>query len=253
MTKHFALAGASKIWITGRVMAALEETRDKVRKLVPDCQVCPVTADLLSPSDVIRLFYSLSGEVPDILLNNAGVSLSHKYVGDSDPQNWWTNFEVNVHGLYLVTRAWLRALNGKPGTVVNTSSSMSDLISPGYTSYGTSKLAVNRFTELLLLDYGKQGVRALSFHPGGIASTGMGQNAPEQFRHRLIDTVELAAGTALYLTTSDAAYLDGRFVYSNWNMEEVAKLEDDIVKDNLLVARIDYGPILSAEVPGLPL
>lgn len=72
MTKHFALAGANKIWITGRAMAALEETRDELLKLVPDCEVCPFTADLLSPSDVTRLFDSLSGEVPDILLNNAG-------------------------------------------------------------------------------------------------------------------------------------------------------------------------------------
>lgn len=129
---------------------------------------------------------------------------------------------------------------------------MSDLIVPNTTAYGTSKLAVNRFTELIQHEYGKQGVRALSFHPGGIASTGMGQRAPQQFKNRLIDTVDLAAGTALYLTTPEATYLDGRFVYSNWNMEEVAKLKDDIVKDNLLVARIDYGPILSPEVVGLP-
>jgi hypothetical protein len=75
----------------------------------------------------------------------------------------------------------------------------------------------------------------------------MGQTALEQYRANLIDTVDLAAGTALYLTTPEAGYLDGRFVYSNWNMEHVETLRDTIVKHNLLVARIDYGSVLSAE------
>ena len=250
--KQFALAGASRIWITGRDMNALQETQASTEKLVPGCKVHSITADLTSPDDVTKLFEGLSDEVPDILLNNAGVSLAQQLIADSDPKKWWEDWEVNMHGLYLVTRAWLRILAGKPGVVVNTSSSVADLVAPNMSSYGTTKTAVNRFTEALQLEYGKQGVRALAFHPGGIASTGMGQTAPEQFRHRLIDTVDLAAGTALYLTTPGAEYLNGRFVYSNWNMEEVEKLKDSIIKDNLLVARIDYGPILSAEVVGLP-
>jgi NAD(P)-dependent dehydrogenase (short-subunit alcohol dehydrogenase family) len=180
-------------------------------------------------------------------LNNAGVSLAQTHTADSDTQNWWSDWEVNVHGLYFVTRAWLRALAGKPGVVVSTSSSVGDLAAPNMSSYGTSKMAVNRLTEIIQLEYGKEGVRALAFHPGGTASTGMGQAAPEQYRHRLLDTVDLAAGTALYLTTPKAEYLNGRFVYSNWDIQHVEKLKDDIVKNNLLVSRIDYGPILSPE------
>lgn len=252
MTKHFAIAGASKIWITGRDNSALKETQISVQELAPDCTVYPLVGDLTSPDDVDKLFESLYGAVPDILINNAGISTSQTYIADSDPQNWWNDWQVNVYGTYLVTRAWLRALRGKPGIVVSTSSSVGDLVAPNMSSYGTSKLAVNRFTESIQLEYGKQGVRALAFHPGGIASTGMGQTAPAQYRHRLLDTVDLAAGTALYLTTPEAAYLNGRFVYANWNMEDVEKLKDEIVKDNLLVARIDYGPVLSAEVVGLP-
>jgi NAD(P)-dependent dehydrogenase (short-subunit alcohol dehydrogenase family) len=228
-------------------MDALRETETEVEDIASGCTVTPLIADLTSPSDVVKLFKSLNGEVPEILLNNAGVSLSQQLIADSDPIKWWADWEVNMHGLYLVTREWLRALAGGPGIVVSTSSSVSDLVAPNMSSYGTSKLAVNRFTEMVQLEYGKQGVRALAFHPGGIASTGMGQTALEQYRANLIDTVDLAAGTALYLTTPEAGYLDGRFVYSNWNMEHVETLRDTIVKHNLLVARIDYGSVLSAE------
>ncbi|KAF1825881.1 NAD(P)-binding protein [Dissoconium aciculare CBS 342.82] len=248
MTKQFALAGAHRIWIVGRDLEALYETQIEVQAAASDCKVTPLTADLTSPSDVTKLFDSLDGEVPEVLLNNAGVSLSQVHLIDSDPVQWWADWEVNIHGLYLVTRQWLKALTGRAGTVISTSSSVSDRVDPNMSSYGTSKHAVNRLTEMIQMEYGKQGVRALAFHPGGIASTGMGQAAPEQYRANLFDTVDLAASTALYLSTPEAGYLDGRFVYSNWNMEHVEQLKDVIVKDNLLVARINYGSILSADV-----
>ena len=68
----------------------------------------------------------------------------------------------------------------------------------------------------------------------------------------MLDTVELAAGTALYLSTPAAGYLDGRFVYANWDMEKMEKLREEIVEENLLVSRISYDKSLSTEVEGLP-
>lgn len=37
-------------------------------------------------------------------------------------------------------------------------------------------------------EHAKEGVCCIAFHPGGIAETGMGQTAPEQFRSRLYDS-----------------------------------------------------------------
>ena len=252
MTKHFALAGASSIWITGRALDALEETQREVQELVPSVNIYTATADLTVPDSVAKLFDAIGSDVPEILLNNAGVSQAATLLGDSDPKRWWGDYEVNVHGFYLVARAWLRALSGKPGTLVATSTSVSDLADRNMSSYGSSKLAVNRIVEIIHLEYGQQGVHAVAMHPGGIASTGMGQNAPEQYRHRLNDTVDLAACTALYLATPAATYLAGRFVYSNWDFEKVEKQKDEILEKNLLISRINYGDVLSAELTGVP-
>lgn len=192
-----------------------------------------------------------AGTPPDILVNNAGINADFKIV-DSDPAKWWRDFEVNVKGTYLVTRAYLRLLNGRPGTILNVSTSISDAVLPNMSSYATSKHAINRFTECVQLEHGHQGVRCVAFHPGGIASTGMGQRAPLQFRGSLLDTPELAAGTALYLSTSEASYLNGRLVFADWDLEEVEKLKDEIVQDNLLVSRINWGSSMSTEIVGVP-
>ena len=60
--------------------------------------------------------------------------------------------------------------------------------------------------------------------------------------------VDLAAGTALYLSTPAASYLDGRFVYANWDMEKLEAMRDEITKEDLLVSRIKYGSNLSTEI-----
>jgi NAD(P)-dependent dehydrogenase (short-subunit alcohol dehydrogenase family) len=241
-----------QITITGREQKALDATKAEVEAQSPGVSVITVAADVTTEDDVSVVFAALpGGQAPDILINNAGINADFS-IADSDPATWWRDFEVNVKGTYLFTRAYLRLLDGKPGTIINVSTSISDAVLPHMSSYATSKHAVNRFTESVQLEYGAQGVRCMAFHPGGIASTGMGQRAPLQFRGSLLDTPELAAGTALYLSTPEASYLNGRLVFADWNMEELEKLKDSIVEDNLLVSRINWGPSISTAIEGLP-
>ena len=53
--------------------------------------------------------------------------------------------------------------------------------------------------------------------------------------------VNLAAGTALYLSTPRAEFLAGRFVYANWDMEAVEALKEIIVRDDLLKTKVSLG------------
>lgn len=244
---QFALAGADEVIISARGLPSLEDARTSVRAAAPNCAVTSVEADVTDPASVQRLFDNLS-RTPDVLVNNAGVSLSQDSIVNSDIEKWWADWEINVKGLYLCTRAYLRALAGKPGLILNVSSSVSDMVSPNLSSYATTKMAVNRFTEATHLESAKHGVRCIAFHPGGIAETGMGQTAPPQFRSRLYDTVDLAGGTALYLSTEPASFLSGRFVFSNWDMEQVEKLRGEIESNDLLKSRIGFGDKLSMAV-----
>ncbi|MCJ1267189.1 hypothetical protein MMC22_007074 [Lobaria immixta] len=246
---QFALAGASTVIISGRSATPLDETKSAVETAAPGCTIMAIAADVIDKTSVQKLFDRLPRN-PDVLVNNAGVSTSQSSIIDSNIDLWWSDWETNVKGLYLFTRAYLQALDGKPGIILNVSSSVSDIISPNLSSYATSKAAVNRFTEFIHAEHAKQGVRCVAFHPGGIAETGMGQRAPEQFRSRLYDTVNLAAGTAVYLSTPRAGFLAGRFVFSNWDMEQLEGLKDQIVSEDLLKSRIRFGEQLdSATVP----
>lgn len=62
------------------------------------------------------------------------------------------------------------------------------------------------------------------------------------------NTVDLAGCTALYLSTEPASFLSGRFVFSNWDMEQVEKLRGEIESNDLLKSRICFGDKLSMAV-----
>lgn len=240
IAQAFAAAGATRIVIGGRTLSTLSETKALVEAAFPDCSVSAVSVDVTDPGSVAALF-DQTPFTPDILVNNAGVCKSPVHVADSEPEAWWWDMGVNLRGVYLCTRAFLRALAGGAGTIVNISSSVSDMPVVNMSSYGTAKLGVNRFTEIVQVEYGAQGVNAFALHPGGVGETGMGRNAPAQFAGLFVDTAELAGATALYLTTPRAEYLKGRFVYSSWDMEKLEALKGEIVEKNLLVHKLDVG------------
>ena len=49
---------------------------------------------------------------------------------------------------------------------------------------------------------------------------------------------ELPGSYVVWLTTPDADFLKGRFVYANWDIEELKAKKAEILKDNLLTLTV---------------
>lgn len=104
----------------------------------------------------------------DIVINNAGV-FGGGTIADSNPDDWWNIWEINIRGVYLVSRAVIPLLlksEGGDKTIVNVSSCGAHLILPGTSAHQTGKLAVLRLGEFLQAEYGSQGLLAYAIHPG---------------------------------------------------------------------------------------
>jgi NAD(P)-dependent dehydrogenase (short-subunit alcohol dehydrogenase family) len=106
-----------------------------------------------------------------VLINNAGILEHTARIHDTDPNEWWRTYDVNIRGTFLPTRAVLQRVLEKPErpvdlTIINTTSITSISTSPGFSAYAPSKSAVNRFTEFIHFEYEGEGVRTFSFHPG---------------------------------------------------------------------------------------
>lgn len=101
----------------------------------------------------------------DVLVNNAAGHFSKPLVETSDDEIRGL-LELNVTGVLTLTRAALPELIQRKGSVVNLSSVVSRAAVPGYSTYGTSKAAVDQITRNLAVELGPQGVRVNAVAPG---------------------------------------------------------------------------------------
>lgn len=174
----------------------------------------------------------------DILINNAGYLEKRAKIADSDPEEWWRTWNVNVLGPYLVTRAFLpQILKGGEKIVVNLSSIAAHLLSPGGSAYQTSKLALQRWTEFLDADHGPDGILTFAVHPGGVL-TDMGKRLPVERQVVLTETPRLCADTLVFLTESRRDWLAARYISVTWDMEELLSREEEIVQGDKLKVRM---------------
>ncbi|KAL8738002.1 MAG: hypothetical protein Q9181_001141 [Wetmoreana brouardii] len=129
-------------------------------------------------------------------------------------------------------------LKGSGKTILNMTSAGAHALSHGGSAYQSTKLAILRFSEFTNAEYGEQGIVAFSLHPGGVP-TDLAGGMPQAMRDALlIDTLELAANTTVYLTHKRQEWLRGRYVAATWDMEEFFKKKDEIVEKDLLRVRM---------------
>jgi len=173
------------------------------------------------------------------LINNAGYLEEFIPIIDSDPSEWWKTWEVNVRGIYYVTKAFLPLLlKGGDKTVVNLSSIGAHGLRPGASGYQTTKLAVLKFTEFIMAEHTDQGVLAYSVHPGGVL-TELASNMPKETHSTLLtDKAEVASDTIVYLTQTRREWLAGRYISCVWDMPEFLSREEEIVQGDKLKVRL---------------
>jgi NAD(P)-dependent dehydrogenase (short-subunit alcohol dehydrogenase family) len=109
----------------------------------------------------------------DVLINNAGFLDAgwQPITAETAPAaDWKKVFDVNVYGVYLVTRHLLPLLLDTPKglkTMMGISSMSSHFAGPSI-AMGMSKLAMNRFIEFLAASYEADGLMSYALHPGGV-------------------------------------------------------------------------------------
>ncbi|CBX94185.1 similar to oxidoreductase [Plenodomus lingam JN3] len=176
----------------------------------------------------------------DVLINNAGYLSPFAGIPDTDPDDWWRDWEVNVKGVYLVTRSfWPLLLKSTLRIIINVTS-MGALMTPAHgTAYGGAKLAGMHFTEHVNKDHGagKDSMLVIAVHPGAV-KTELALGLPEDYHEILNDEPALAGDTMVWLTRGRREWLGGRYISANWDMEQLSGKREEIEKGELLKLRL---------------
>lgn len=135
-------------------------------------KVAYATADVSSMEQVnlaVEHLKNTLGPV-DILINNAGTGKFGKFL-DLEPEEWKQIIDINLMGVYYVTRAVLpQLMNKNGGDIINISSTAGQKGAPVTSAYSASKFGVLGLTESLALEVRKHNIRVTALTPSTVAT-----------------------------------------------------------------------------------
>lgn len=167
----------------------------------------------------------------DILYNNA-VDTSGKGKADKDflafdPQRFFEIVRVNVLGGVLASKMAIpHMLEQGGGSILFTSSSSSLGGDVAQFSYGGSKAMMNWYVQTIAATFGKQGIRCNAILPGVIETPAMQAWASPAMTAAFLDLQNVPrlgqpediAALALFLSSDEAAYINGALMRSDGGM-----------------------------------
>jgi 2,3-dihydro-2,3-dihydroxybenzoate dehydrogenase len=167
------LAVARRLAEEGAVVAAVDRDavrlRESVDKLAADgLTVRGYPADVTSTEQVEAIVDQVERELGplDYLVNTAGI-LRLGEVREFSDEDWLQTFEVNVSGVFRLSRAAVnRMVPRSRGAIVTVASNASGTPRTGMAAYGASKAAATMLTKSLGLEVAKHNIRCNVVAPG---------------------------------------------------------------------------------------
>ncbi|WP_411835074.1 3-ketoacyl-ACP reductase [Peribacillus frigoritolerans] len=156
--------------LIGLTMSNLEKVTAELEQY--DVNVSAATADVADLEAVHQAVEHIKSDLGsiDILINNAGIAKFGGFL-DLTPEEWENIIQVNLMGVYNVTRAVLPdMIERKSGDIVNISSTAGQKGAPVTSAYSASKFAVLGLTESLMLEVRKHNIRVTALTPSTVAT-----------------------------------------------------------------------------------
>lgn len=201
IARELAAAGWH-VTVTGR-------TAEQVEAVAEEIGGDAVVGDVSKREDVERMLEA-AGPI-DLLVANAGIALWEDS-WETDPDEWWHIFEVNVLGAYLTCRLALPGMIERGGgRIVITGSGSSYLPGSSSGAYSASKAAVGRFGETLAKAVEEHGIKVFVISPGLVKTEMTGDLFPEDAPWT---PPELAPQLVRELASGRFDALSGRYIHA---------------------------------------
>ncbi len=207
---RLAKCGARVIAVA-RTRADLEQLQDEVGNSIE-----PMVADASSDAFIAQLE---NVGVVDVLVNNLGTNNPQPFT-EVDLNTLDSMLDINVRAIFRATQVVVREMlkAGNAGSIVNISSQMGHVGSPGRTAYCATKHALEGFTKALAIELAPKQIRVNSVAPTFIETpltAPMLQNA--DFSQFVLNRIPMGhvghvadvANAVVYLASDAAALVTG--------------------------------------------
>ncbi len=197
-----------------------------------DVAALAVPCDVTDPSSIGAMADAIRerfGKI-DILCNNAGASFGvPNSVMNYDESAWIRTIDVNLHGVFRVSRAVIPMM-GKGGTIVNTSSRAGKVPPLFNGAYAVAKAGVIMLTKVMARELAGAGIRVNAVCPGQVMTdlekwrfeleAKFYKTTPEEREREMCRTIPLGrigsieeiANLVAFLASEESSYMTGQAV-----------------------------------------
>ncbi len=202
-----------------------------------ECHLCDV-ADEAQVDSVFATIDQRWGRL-DILVNNAGIAGPTGPIDEIAADAWRQTVDVNLNGVFYVTRRAVPLLRRSQGQIINLSSVAGRLGYALRSPYSATKWAIVGFTKSLAKELGPSGIRVNAIQPGIVAgpridaviqaradATGKSFEEVEAANLEKVSlrrkvTAEDVANMALFLCAPAGRNISGQAISVCGNVEEI--------------------------------
>ena len=153
----------------------------------------------------------------DVLVNNA-MAYSWGSIEDTSTADWHSNFSTSVDGTFWGTRAAMKLMKGRGGSIINLSSICGLQGTAAMAGYSAAKAAVIGFSRAAAAEGALQGIRVNVVIPavvetpgtaGMLSDAAMRQNTEKLIPMGRVGQPEELANAILFLASDEASYITG--------------------------------------------
>lgn len=151
----------------------LNEMEELTRELEKNfgVQTLAVTVDVTKPESIQAMVEAIKSRFNsvEILCNNAGASFGvPNTVQFYEEWAWMKTIDVNLHGVFRVSRAILPLMAGKPASIINTASRAGKVPPLFNGAYAVAKAGLIMLTKVMAKELAGAGIRVNAICPGQI-------------------------------------------------------------------------------------
>jgi 3-oxoacyl-[acyl-carrier protein] reductase len=158
-----------KVAITSRTLSAAKSAADSLTKdpskILPlESNVASLASEIKSVKTVVEHFGSL-----DILIANAGVG-HFSPIESMSEADWKSTMDTNLTGVFNSVKASIEALKKSKGYIITMASLAGTNFFENGAAYNASKFGLVGFTQAIMLDLRKYGIKVTTVMPGSVAT-----------------------------------------------------------------------------------
>lgn len=196
-------------------------------------QTLAVNLDVTSNESIVHMMNAVRERFSriDVLCNNAGASFGvPSPIQAYDEGAWLKTIDVNLHGVFRVSKAVLPMMIGGPGSIINIASRAGKVPPIMNGAYAVAKAGVIMLTKVMAKELAPAGVRVNALCPGQIMTdlqtwrfnleARVYGTTPEEREREMCKTIPLGrigapgevANVAAFLASTESAYMTGQAI-----------------------------------------